>query len=497
MSDLITLTATDGTEITFHTEVKAAGGMKDVYFSPDKTFVVAFYREDCTEEIRQRLEAITGLYRERIFNQAGGDYWKNIFCWPSKIVLYKNKIGVVVPFYSQDFYFKFGSKNGDMLGIKGREKEGKWFTSPSNRNKYLDQREIGTWLCQLRICILIARGVRRLHAAGLAHSDLSYKNILVDPTTGKACLIDLDGLVVPGKFSPDVVGTPDFIAPECVMTAHLKKDDPNRKLPSIATDEHALATLIYLYLLLRHPLRGDQIHDSQDAARDETLAMGAYALFIEHPVNPSNRINLNTIQDAELPWKNTQTLPYSITGPYLSTLFETAFVDGLHQPSLRPTASEWETALLKTADEIIPCSNPNCRQKWYVFDNSTAPACPFCATPYAQKLAVINFYSSYEPGKFTADNHRLAAFTNQSLYRWHSNRDTRPNEMLSQEQKMRLGYIVNHNNALHLVNERYEHLYDVAKKIAIPVGDSIILDEGTTLLFSKRHDGRLGVVQLI
>jgi tRNA A-37 threonylcarbamoyl transferase component Bud32 len=28
---------------------------------------------------------------------------------------------------------------------------------------------------------LIARAVRRMHAAGLAHSDLSYKNILIDP----------------------------------------------------------------------------------------------------------------------------------------------------------------------------------------------------------------------------------------------------------------------------------------------------------------------------
>lgn len=46
------------------------------------------------------------------------------------------------------------------------------------------------------------------------HSDLSYKNILIDPVMGRACVIDVDGLVVPGKYPPDVVGTPDFIAPE-------------------------------------------------------------------------------------------------------------------------------------------------------------------------------------------------------------------------------------------------------------------------------------------
>jgi serine/threonine protein kinase len=109
------------------------------------------------------------------------------------------------------------------LGIKGKEKEGKWFASANNQNRFLDEREKGTWLNYLKICILIARAVRRMHAAGLAHSDLSYKNILIDPVTGRACVIDVDGLVVPGKYPPDVVGTPDFIAPEVIQTNHLKR----------------------------------------------------------------------------------------------------------------------------------------------------------------------------------------------------------------------------------------------------------------------------------
>ncbi|MCS3208722.1 hypothetical protein NXX20_10585 [Bacteroides stercoris] len=134
----------------------------------------------------------------------------------------------------------------------------------------------------------IARAVRRMHAAGLAHSDLSYKNVLVDPSTGSACVIDCDGLVVPGKYPPDVVGTPDFIAPEVLETKSLKLDDPNKKLPCIQTDRHALAVLIYMYLLYRHPLRGGKVNDL-DAAKDEELSMGKMALFIEHPTDKSNR----------------------------------------------------------------------------------------------------------------------------------------------------------------------------------------------------------------
>ncbi len=106
------------------------------------------------------------------------------------------------------------------------------------------------------------------HAAGLAHSDLSYKNVLIDPVSQSAAIIDIDGLVVPGKFPPDVVGTPDFIAPEVYATMNLQKNDPNRKLPSQTTDRHALAALIYEYLLYRHPLRGKKVWDIDDECRD-------------------------------------------------------------------------------------------------------------------------------------------------------------------------------------------------------------------------------------
>ena len=134
-----------------------------------------------------------------------------------------------------------------------------------------------------------------MHAAGLAHSDLSYKNVLIDPVSGRATIIDIDGLVVPGKFPPDVIGTPDFIAPEVMATKHLNKLDPNRKLPSIQTDRHALAVMIYMYLLYRHPLRGGKIHD-MDPQTDEELSMGLNALFVEHPTDKTNRPKLDQVK---------------------------------------------------------------------------------------------------------------------------------------------------------------------------------------------------------
>lgn len=117
MSKTITLTATDGTKVEFIDDVIGSGAMKDVYFSPDKSYVVGFFREPQDANSKDRLTNITGTYRERIFNQVGGEYWKNLFCWPTKMVEWNGKIGIVCPTYHKHFFF--GSGN-----FKGKEKEG-------------------------------------------------------------------------------------------------------------------------------------------------------------------------------------------------------------------------------------------------------------------------------------------------------------------------------------------------------------------------------------
>ena len=45
MANVVKLTASDGSTVEFYDEIKAQGGVKDVYFSADKTYVVAFYRK--------------------------------------------------------------------------------------------------------------------------------------------------------------------------------------------------------------------------------------------------------------------------------------------------------------------------------------------------------------------------------------------------------------------------------------------------------------------
>ena len=489
MANKVTLTASDGSTVEFYDEIKAQGGVKDVYFSTDKTYVVAFYRKNLSPAEKDRLSNIVGPYHKRIFESPEGNYWKEYLIMPTKMVKWNEKTGVVLPFYPKRFFFSGGP-------FDGKEKEGKWFASAKLRNRFLPADQKGTWLSNVHMCLKIARAVRRLHAAGLAHSDLSYKNVLVDPISGNACIIDADELVVPGKYDAGVLGTPDFIAPEVMATRELKLGDPNKKLPSINTDRHALAVLIYMYLLNRHPLRGGKVWDI-DPAKDEAMSMGEKALFIEHPTDKTNRVKPQELDKSQLPQGDPTKLPYTICGPYLKKLFDRAFIDGLHNPSARPSAAEWEDALVKTCDLVQPCQNPKCEAHWYVFDNTTKPKCPFCGQEYKGQLPILNFYYAPSHGKYMSENYRLMVYDKQTLYKWHSNNLVSANEKTSAEDKKPVGDFHFHNGQWILINRRLPDMYDVTEKKPIAIGGYVPLTEGRQILLDKGQGGRLVVVQLV
>lgn len=226
--------------------------------------------------------------------------------------------------------------------------------------------------------------------------------------------------------------------------------------------------------------------------------MGERAVFIEHPTDKTNRPRIADFRPSDLPFADPAKIPAAACGPYLHELFQKAFIDGLHQPHLRPSANDWETALVKTVDLIQPCNNPNCAQKWYVFDNSTKPACPFCGAPYKGLLPVLNLYSRRrESDPFRPDNHRLMVYTDQYLYPWHVNRHIAPNEKLTPDQKKPVGYFVLHNAQWWFVNQTLTGLKDVTNKTDIPLGSKVELVDGLQLLLSPEDNGRLVQVQMV
>ena len=493
--DIRTAFAKDGTRYDFvFVADPPAGTMKNVYFSPNKDYVVAIFKDPQDARSISRLESITEKYRKDIFEQVGGDYWKELFRWPEKVVEWDGKTGIVVPIYEKHFFFQYGNQH------KGKEKEGKWFAS-AKLMRNLDREECGNFLNYLKISLKLARAVRRMHAAGLAHSDLSYKNVLIDPRGANACIIDIDGLVVPGKYPPDVLGTPDFIAPEIICD----EKTPRVVLPSQATDKHALAVLIYMYLLHRHPLRGGRFFGPDvESDEEEMLLMGREPVYIEHPTDHSNR-NMKREYGDDLekckPWIDLDKFSaYKITGPFLAPLFERAFVEGLKNPMRRPLADEWERAIIKTTDRLQPCSNPSCTGKWFVYDGSKHPTCPFCGTKYKGLLPKLELYSC-RPGStsYQPENYQLMVFNGQSLYRWHVTKKVFPNEKLNAQDKVRQGYFIQHNGRWLLVNERLASLYEILSdgtKVHKKQGEFVELKEGTKFLLSTEEGGRLVLVQM-
>ncbi len=488
MNDVVKTNAKDGTPVEFIYKDPKQGGMKDVYFSPDRSYVVAFFRNKLDNAGLERIENIVGKYRERIFQQEGGDYWKKCLCWPERIVNYDGKTGIVVPAYQNHFFFKYGAPSG-------AEKEGKWFASAKNYNRYVPKEEKGSLINYLRICLILSRAVHRLHAAGLAHSDLSYKNCLVDPMGGNACIIDIDGLVVPGLFPPDVLGTPDFIAPEVIATTQLSRKDPHRIFPSRVTDQHALAVLIYMYLFHRHPLRGGKVYDMDDAIQEQ-MEMGEKALFIENANDTSNRPKLIANDKVCLPWVDINKIPYTTSGIYLKALFDQAFIDGLHDPSKRPSADSWVDAIIKTTDMIQPCSNVDCEKKWFIFDNSNRPVCPYCGTPYKGTLPMLDLYSTHNGRDFRPDNHRLMVYSGQSLYKWHVDRNIFPNEKTKPEDCKRVGYFSFYKGRWVLVNLTLDSMKNMTTGEMVVPGTQVELTNGLQLLFSCGPTGRLAHVQI-
>ncbi|MCI0700687.1 MAG: serine/threonine protein kinase [Planctomycetia bacterium] len=467
-----TATLADGKKIDYLPDVIGEGGFKRVHFARDKKSVVCFFKDQqSASDTRQvqRLEGILGKFNPTTHPDTG-KYFANLFCWPTGIIV-SPMLGITAPAYPSQFFFATGK-------WKGKEKNGKWFVSPKLR-KLLPPAERGDWKNYLDLCALMARGVRRMHLAGLAHSDLSCNNVLIDPPNGRCVIIDVDSLVVPGIYPAEVAGTPGYIAPEVLGTLHLPESDPAKRLPCNYTDMHALAVLVYENLLRRHPLKGPKVYHT-DPAEDDRLAFGEKALFIEHPTDASNRVAGISVTLDHL-------------GPYLKAECIKAFVTGLHDPTKRPTATAWESALNKTADLLFLCPNSACEERWCVHLEGKPPVCPWCGTKLKSRLPVLDLYYAPKPGQFRPENHRIVGYANRPIYPWHVRTDVRNAETVPAEPQ---AVVLPHGDKWILKNLKLESLIS-PKGNPVPEGQACLLQEGDEIVLSRHEKGRMVCVRMV
>lgn len=458
---------------------KGSGAKKRVFFAPDKSYAVGVYMNEPDAKSLDRLQELVGNYYKGLFEHVGKEVWKERFCWPYDIVrTSKGNLGIVMPIYSSDFLFQKGAI------LKGEEKKGCHFALPIGRMQ-VDPEELGNWKNMLECSWDLARTVRRLHMAGLSHSDLSYNNVLLNPTKGKVLVIDVDELVVPGKYDPGVFGTRGFIAPEVYG---------GNELPSQYTDLHAMACLIYLYLLHRHPLIGDKRHPASTAEEEEIIAYGTGALFVEHSTDKSNKPVPQGLKPID--WSDVDRLPCEATGPYLSKLFHRAFEEGLHNPQMRPSAAEWEDGLMKTYDLVMPCDNPKCSEHYFVLNKKKT--CPFCGQRLGYELPVFETYCKIK-GQWEPVKKKLYGGKDKQLHKWHFFANCSFNETLPQEDRKTIAYLLLYKGQWVFYNIAMKDLtlIDGSTQTQLPVGGKILLKKDMELRNNEQNGLMLKVVNFM
>lgn len=209
-------------------------------------------------------------------------------------------------------------------------------------------------------CYNLTRAFTQLHSRGLVYCDLNHDNLLWNPATGGILLLDPDNITVRGS-DVAIDGTYGPMAPELVR---------QEKRPSIATDLHSLAVIIFTMLMGGHPLEGAQA--AKINCRDEAalvLLHGRRPIFVYDPQDASNR---------PIPGRHDPILFNWPRYPkFLQDLFVRAFTVGLTNPSHgRVRETEWVKALRRLRDLLIYCESCGCEN--YLESKASEPEAVCC-----------------------------------------------------------------------------------------------------------------------
>lgn len=218
---------------------------------------------------------------------------------------------------------------------------------------------------RLFVGYLIARSFGELESNNLSYCDISGNNILVKVAKGVSVkMIDVDNIYIGGKGMAMVLGTPRYIAPEVTS---------RRQNPDVLSDNYSLAVLLFELLRVGHPYIDDDVLDG--TPQDEEAALACKADY----VSDENAKNM---------------LPEDVAfTSRLKELFRRCFVEGKTNRMRRPSAVEFEQALLEATNKVIKC--PSCGAWHYpIYRNKVWEACPWCENP-SNPTAIVNFHDVF------------------------------------------------------------------------------------------------------
>ncbi len=464
----------------------ANNSVGEYFMLSDGKRIAALFTHNVPDSFKARMKFLADDLRNVFKKEGFYDYLYSRCNLPLGTISHEDRQGIILSSYPKEFYFK-----GRIA--KGKVQEGKWFCSEKLRNKYLDKANRGNWYTFIIAIQQMAAVLSLLEEKDLVLYDLSYRTILFNPENGHIYVILWDSIGRDGADDVNISPTPDFIAPEIIINRGILSNDQ-----TVYSNRHALAVLNYMLLFHRHPLRGKRINDN-DAARDEELTMGEKALFVEHPSDKSNSVDTRELRDSEKPYGNPELRPYTLSGKYLRELFDRSFVDGLHNAVDRPTPFDWFIAAEKTLGLLMPCSNPECEEKWFIYNNESNPKCPFCGTEVRGSYPILNFYTRNNSGTFASDSLRMVVTEKKHLHYRHICNQTSQSIIQYDLDKQSYCDFKNENSKWYIVNNKLRNLIviDGTERTKIPLDDVVELKDGMKLVLDCVSKDRLIIVQML
>jgi len=237
-------------------------------------------------------------------------------------------------------------ENGQFAGlvkskIVGMERLRKYYANKNRKNF--------PWTLYIAIAKNLSLAVHHIHESGLIIGDLNHDSILIDPKTGSIVLTDAENYHIvdsTGFVHRCVSGMLEYVAPELEGVNFEASPLPTF---TMKTDLFSLSILVFSLLMNgAHPF-----------VSRENLLNGVSAYFSESSGSDTKISNYSPGLDS---------LPDD-----LYKLFRRAFVSGLTNPSLRPSAEEFYYALEHLENNIKNCSE-NFLHHYYL----QATCCPWC-----------------------------------------------------------------------------------------------------------------------
>jgi len=203
---------------------------------------------------------------------------------------------------------------------------------------------------RLIVCYNIAQAMEEFHKSG-AYTLVDFKpdNVMILPN-GYVRIVDLDSIQIAKKgkilFHAEAF-TPDFSPPELIQNKvdiHSQLVDPSLDCFSFAVSAYYILFNVHPFAAMTHKTRKD-LHDFEAFVVNGYFAHG----------KKSKEVKVNPVHNNFL-----------LLDTKIQALFRRALDDGLYNPSLRPSATEWSQALRRTIRQTknLKISIGGKRQNW-------------------------------------------------------------------------------------------------------------------------------------